>query len=153
MWLQEVLHGFQFCAVLKFLPSSSVVTIFQLLVLMSSGPAPEVSAPVPALPPRYPFVPHSDMEPMTGPSTSTVYCPHCSLPVDYCEFGTDATLWETGCKPNILKNHLHLYPHLEAVKVQGETKDKGEASGAKTKRPEVGTEGTSGFKTVTTYTV
>ena len=115
-------------------PPSPVPVVF--IIVMS---APEVVAPAPALPPRYTFVPHSDMEPMIAPSSSTIYCAHCTLPVDYCEFSGDATLWELKCKPNIVAKHVELYPHLEGIRVLGEVKVQGEGAKAEAnkKQPEV----------------
>ncbi|KAJ6819229.1 translation machinery-associated protein 22 [Iris pallida] len=37
-----------------------------------------------------------------------LYCPVCSLPAEYCEFGPDFE----KCKPWLLRNASHLYPHL-----------------------------------------
>ncbi|XP_039051318.1 translation machinery-associated protein 22-like [Hibiscus syriacus] len=37
-----------------------------------------------------------------------LYCPLCSLPAEYCEFGPDFE----KCKPWLIKNAPELYPHL-----------------------------------------
>ena len=37
-----------------------------------------------------------------------LYCPTCSLPAEYCEFGSDFE----KCKPWLIKNAPELYPDL-----------------------------------------
>lgn len=61
-----------------------------------------------------------------------LYCPICSLPAEYCEFGPDFA----KCKPWLIKNAPELYPDLlkeanekEAEKVSGQLQSVGLSSG------------------------
>ncbi|KAL3681007.1 hypothetical protein R1sor_023963 [Riccia sorocarpa] len=68
-----------------------------------------------------------------------LYCPVCSLPAEYCEYGPDFE----KCKPWLIKNALHLYPdlvkeaaektaeQLEGMKVSPDAKTKGSTSESK----------------------
>ncbi|XWS26417.1 hypothetical protein CRYUN_Cryun26dG0030700 [Craigia yunnanensis] len=62
-----------------------------------------------------------------------LYCPICSLPAEYCEFGPDFE----KCKPWLINNAPELYPHLlkeanekEAEKVSEQLQSVGISSGA-----------------------
>ncbi|XVE97683.1 hypothetical protein REPUB_Repub03eG0040100 [Reevesia pubescens] len=66
-------------------------------------------------------------------AVKVLYCPICSLPAEYCEFGPDFE----KCKPWLINNAPELYPHLlkeadekEAEKVSKQLQSVGISSGA-----------------------
>ncbi|XVE53893.1 hypothetical protein DITRI_Ditri03aG0038500 [Diplodiscus trichospermus] len=66
-------------------------------------------------------------------AVKVLYCPVCSLPAEYCEFGPEFE----KCKPWLINNAPELYPHLlkeadekEAEKVSEQLQSVGISSGA-----------------------
>uniref|UniRef100_A0A0D6R9F6 Translation machinery-associated protein 22 n=1 Tax=Araucaria cunninghamii TaxID=56994 RepID=A0A0D6R9F6_ARACU len=73
-----------------------------------------------------------------------LYCPVCSLPAEYCEFGPDFE----KCKPWLIQNAPHLYPdllkeaektaeQLEGLKISGDQNDSSAPTGSASKQEEV----------------
>ncbi|XVE53892.1 hypothetical protein DITRI_Ditri03aG0038500 [Diplodiscus trichospermus] len=67
-------------------------------------------------------------------AVKVLYCPVCSLPAEYCEFGPEFE----KCKPWLINNAPELYPHLlkeadekEAEKVSEQLQSVGDTSSAK----------------------
>ncbi|CAK9091688.1 unnamed protein product [Durusdinium trenchii] len=90
---------------------------------------PSKAPAVPAVPPpfRVVFKAHDSYPPMET-AVAVTYCPLCSLPPDFCQYGP---CWEK-CKPWCLENAPHYYPELSGVSLE-DAKKRAEELGEKSK--------------------
>lgn len=95
----------------------------------ANGGYPKAEASEPKAPQafRMEFKMHNSYEPMESAVTVT-YCPICSLPPDFCQYGP---VWEK-CKPWCLENAPHYYPELSGVSLE-DAKKKAEEINEKAK--------------------
>jgi density-regulated protein DRP1 len=91
----------------------------------------EEFSPPPRIEVKFEFKAHDSYPPMEGPVTLE-YCPICSLPPDFCEYGP---CWEK-CKPWCLEHYPHYYPQYSGVSLE-DAKKGAEAASEKGKVKEL----------------